>query len=124
MNRLHNLPAILQRLTGRADAVSKLAEQLPRQRFLPIVGTGGVGATSVALALAEALLPAYEDGVWLVELAPLADPRLVPTALAAALRLELRADAPLPGLIAALRDKQILLLLANCEHVIEAPAAF
>jgi predicted ATPase/DNA-binding winged helix-turn-helix (wHTH) protein len=123
VKRLHNLPAMLTRLIGRADTVSKLAEQLPRQRFLTIVGTGGVGTTSVALALAEALLPAYEDGVWLVELAPLADPRLVPTALPAALGLELRADDPLPGLIAALRDKQMLLVLDNCEHVIESAAS-
>src|SRR5260370_42597193 len=100
---------MLPRLIGRADTVSKLAEQLLQQRFLTIVGTGGVGTTTVALALAEALLPAYEDGVWLVELAPLADPRLVPTALAAVLGLELHADDPPPGLIAALRDRQILL---------------
>lgn len=120
--RLHNLPTMLTRLIGRADTVSKLAQQLQRRRFLSIVGTGGVGTTSVALALAEALLSSYEDGVWFVELAPLVDPRLVPAALAAALGLEFRAEDLLPALLSALRYKQMLLDLDNCEHVIDAAA--
>jgi predicted ATPase/DNA-binding winged helix-turn-helix (wHTH) protein len=119
----HNLPSRPTRLIGRTDTIGKLAEQLPRQRFLTIVGTGGVGTTSVALTVADALLPAYEDGVWFVELAPVADPGLVATALAAALGLEARSDDPLPGLIAALRDKQMLVVLDNCERVIEAAAS-
>ena len=119
----HNLPAQLTRLIGRADTVSRLAEQLPQQRLLTIVGPGGIGKTSVALAVAEALIPAYEHGVWLIDLAPLGDPRLVPSALAAALGLEIRSEDPLPGLIAVLRDKKMLLVLDNCEHVIDAAAA-
>ena len=63
---------------------------MPLQRFLTIVGPGGVAKTSVALAVAEALFAAYDDGVWLVDLAPLSDPRLVPSALAAVLSLEIR----------------------------------
>ncbi len=118
----HNLPAQLTRLVGRADIVSRLAGLLPRQRFLTIVGPGGIGKTSVALAVAEALIPAYDDGVWLIDLAPLADPRLVPSALAAALGLAIRSDNPLPNVIAFLRDKQMLLVLDSCEHQIEAAA--
>jgi predicted ATPase/DNA-binding winged helix-turn-helix (wHTH) protein len=121
-SHLHNLPVLLTRLIGRADTVGKLAVQLPRQRFLTIVGPGGIGKTSVALAVAEQLLGAYENGVWLIDLAPLSDARLVPTAVASALGLENRSENPLPGLIASLRDKKMLLVLDNCEHVINAAA--
>lgn len=121
--RQHNLPAMLTRLIGRADTVDMLARQLPQQRFVTLVGGGGVGTTSVALAVAEALLPSYEDGVWLVDLAPLVDPRLVPNAVAAALALDLRADDLQPALIAALKDKQMLLVFDNCERVIDSAAA-
>ena len=60
---------------------------------------------------------------WLIDLAPLGDPRLVPTALAAVLGLEIRSENPLPGLIAFLKDKRMLLVLDNCEHVVETAAA-
>jgi len=119
--RRHNLPARLSRLIGRADAVSKLAGLLPRQRFVTIVGTGGIGKTSVALAVAEKLMANYEHGGWLIELGHLADPALVPVALASALGMEPK--TPLPELIASISEKQILLVLDNCEHVIEAAAA-
>ena len=120
--REHNLPALLTRLIGRSDTVTRIAEQLPRQRFLTIVGPGGIGKTSIALAVADKLITAYEHGVWLVDLAPIAGPSLVPTALAAAIGFEIRAENPLPGLIAFLKDKHMLLVLKNCEHVAEAAA--
>jgi predicted ATPase/DNA-binding winged helix-turn-helix (wHTH) protein len=119
----HNLPALLTRLIGRDDTITRLADQLLRQRLLIIVGAGGIGKTSVGLAVAEQLIPAYEHGVWLIDLAPLADPRLVPSALADAIGLEIRAENPLPGLVASFRDKKMLLVLDNCEHVIDAAAA-
>ncbi len=90
----HNLPALLTRLIGREDTVDRLADRLPRQRLLTIVGPGGIGKTSVALAVAEQLIPAYEHGVWLIDLAPLRDPGLVPSALADALGLQIRAEDP------------------------------
>ena len=117
------MPVLLTRLIGRADTVGKLAAQLPRQRFLTIVGPGGIGKTSVALAVAEQLLGAYEHGARLIDLAPLSDARLVPAALATALGLENRPENPLPALIASLKDKKMLLELDNCEHVIDAAAA-
>jgi predicted ATPase/DNA-binding winged helix-turn-helix (wHTH) protein len=122
-NREHNLPTHLTRMIGRADVVSTLAERLPRQRLITIIGPGGIGKTSVALAVAEALLPAYDQGVWLIDLAPLSNVRLVPSALAAVLGLEIRSEDPLPGLIASQRDKRMLLVLDNCEHVIDVTAA-
>src|SRR5208283_3903059 len=121
-NREHNLPTHLTRMIGRADTVSTLAARLARERLIMIVGPGGIGKTSVALAVAEALIPAYDHGVWLIDLAPLSDPRLVPSVLAAVLGLEIRSEDPLPGLIAVLKDKRMLLVFDNCAHVIDAAA--
>ena len=115
----HNLPVQLTRLIGRGDIVSRLAGQLEHTRFLTITGPPGIGKTSVALAVAEQLIGAYEHGVWLIDLAPLGDPLLVPSAVASVLGLEIRSENPLPGLVAALRDKQMLLVLDNCGHVID-----
>ena len=120
--RTNNLPVQLTRLIGRADIVDKLIAQLPRQRLLTIVGPGGVGKTSVALAAAEGSLAAYEDGVWLIDLATLSDPGLTPSAVGTVLGLQGSSDNPLPGLIASLSGKKLLLLLDNCEYVIEAAA--
>src|SRR5258708_3632619 len=119
----HNLPARITHLIGRSDLVAKLADQLPRQRLLTLVGPGGIGKTSVALAVAERLIGTYKDGVWLIDLAPVTNPTLVPTAFASVLGLEIRSDNPLPGLMTAVKDKQMLIVLDNCEHLIDAAAA-
>src|SRR6267378_1228374 len=76
IRRNHNLPARLTRLIGRADAVRRIAALIERHRLLTIVGPGGIGKTSVALAAAETLINTYEHGAWVIDLAPLADPRL------------------------------------------------
>ncbi len=94
-----------------------------KRRLLTLVGPAGIGKTSVAIAVAERLIGTYADGVWLIDLAPVADPHLVPTALASVMGLETRSDSPLPTLISALRDMQTLLVFDNCEHVIEPAAA-
>src|SRR5437588_4620238 len=119
----HNLPLAATRMIGREEAVASLVSRLSRERLLTIVGAGGIGKTTLALAVAEHLIADYEHGVWLVDLAPLSDPRLVPSAVATVLGLEVRTENPLPGLIAALRDRRMLLLLDNCEHVIDAAAS-
>jgi predicted ATPase/DNA-binding winged helix-turn-helix (wHTH) protein len=118
----HNLPAPLTRLIGRESIVTALSVQLSHDRFLTIVGPGGIGKTSVALTVAEELIGAHEHGVWLVDLASLTDPALVPSALAATLGLEIDSKNPLAELIAALRDKHMLLVVDNCEHVIASAA--
>jgi len=112
----------LTQLIGRSDTVSRLAGQFPRQRFLTIVGSGRVGKTTVAVAVADGLIPAYEDGVWLIDLARSVTPASLPITLAAALGLEIRCGNPLPGLIAVLQDKRMLLVFDNCAHVIDAAA--
>ena len=116
----HNLPFAVTRMIGRDDAVVALVTRLSRERLVTIVGAGGIGKTTVALAVAERMMASYEHGVWLVDLAPLADPRLVPSAVATVLGLEIRAANPLHSLAAAVKDKRMLLLLDNCEHVIDA----
>jgi Transcriptional regulatory protein, C terminal len=118
----HNLPQQLTRLIGRADPVSRIVARLQRHRLLSIVGPGGIGKTSVAIAVAEASVNTYEHGVWLVDLAPVANPDLVATTLALVLGFDIRSDDPVPGLVAALGERQLLLVLDNCEHVIEAAA--
>jgi predicted ATPase/DNA-binding winged helix-turn-helix (wHTH) protein len=119
---LHNLPFATTRMIGRADIETTLVTQLSRQRLVTVVGPGGIGKTTVGLGVAERMIGAYEHGVWLVDLAPLGDPGMVPSAVATVLGLEIRTEDPLPGLVAALRDSRVLLLLDNCEHVIDAAA--
>jgi predicted ATPase/DNA-binding winged helix-turn-helix (wHTH) protein len=118
----HNLPFAVTRMIGRDDAVAALVTRLSRERLVTIVGAGGIGKTTVALAVAERMIASYEHGIWLVDLAPLGDSRLVPSAVATVLGLEMRTEDPLPALVAALRDNRMLLLLDNCEHVIDAAA--
>jgi len=89
--REHNLPILLRRPVGHADIIDKLAERLPEWRLLTLAGPGGIGKTTLALAVADRLIAAYEHGVWLIDLALLSDPHLVPSAVAAALRIRLRA---------------------------------
>ena len=117
-----NLPALLTRMFGRERAVAALVSRLPLRRFITIVGPGGVGKTTVALAAAHALRPSYRDGIRFLDLAPIADPALVPSALASALGQPVSSGDPIPALVAVLRRKAMLLLLDNCEHVVEVAA--
>lgn len=117
-----NLPVRLTRMVGRADVVAELSERLPQSRFITIVGTGGVGKTSVALAVAHKLTASYRDGVRFVDLASVANPLAVPSALSSALGVSSLTKDTVPNLIAFLRDKHMLLVLDNCEHVIKVAA--
>ncbi|MGA2126845.1 MAG: winged helix-turn-helix domain-containing protein, partial [Xanthobacteraceae bacterium] len=119
---MHNLPLAVTRMIGREEAVAALGSRLSRERLVTIVGPGGIGKTTAALAVAERMIASYEHGVWLVDLAPLGDPRLVPSAVATALGLQIRAEDPIHGLVAAVRDNRMLLLIDNCEHVIDEVA--
>ena len=120
----HNLPFAASRMIGREESEAAVVSQLSQQRLVTIVGPGGIGKTTVALAVAERMIDAYEHGVWLIDLAPLHDARLLPSTIASVLGLETRTEDPssLPGLAAALRDRRMLLLLDTCEHVIGAAA--
>jgi predicted ATPase/DNA-binding winged helix-turn-helix (wHTH) protein len=119
----HNLPVSLTRIVGRSDIVAALAEQLPTRRFITLAGPGGIGKTTVALAVADELSQNYRDGVWFVDFASIVDAALVPSALASVLGVAIRSDNPVPGLLAYVKDKQMLLVLDSCERVIDAAAA-
>jgi predicted ATPase/DNA-binding winged helix-turn-helix (wHTH) protein len=121
--RTHDLPAPPTRMLGRDDIVNSLISQLPQRRFITLVGPGGIGKTTVALAAADRSTASYRDGVRFVDLASLTDPLLVPSALAFVLGLAIRSDNPIPGLVAFLRDKKMLLVLDSCDHVIDAAAS-
>src|ERR1700730_5877080 len=120
---VHNLPLAMTRMIGREEVVATLVSRLSRERLLTIVGPGGIGKTTLALAVAERMIESYEQGVWLVDLAALGDPRLAPSAVATVLGLEIHTEDPLVGLVAGLRDQRMLRLLDNCEHVIDAAAS-
>jgi predicted ATPase len=110
------------RLFGRAEIIGRLSTQLAQQRLITITGPGGIGKTSVALVVADRMRPGLPDGVCVVDFAPLADSKLVPTALASALGIGVVSEDPLPSLVALLRNRDMLIVLDNCEHVIDAAA--
>ncbi len=115
----HNLPLQLTSLIGRAEDVRNVSDEVLKHRLVTFVGAGGVGKTRLALATALALLEHFADGVWYVDLAPLGDGRLVSQAIATVLNLRESSDTPLAELIANfLREKLLLLVLDNCEHVL------
>jgi transcriptional regulator with XRE-family HTH domain len=123
----HNLPAPLTSFVGRERELAAVHRLLggepPGPRLVTLTGPGGVGKTRLALQAAAEVRDAYPDGVWLVELAALADPDLVPQAVAAAAGVREDPGRPLLAtLTAALRAKRLLLVLDNCEHLVDACA--
>src|SRR5579864_6244874 len=119
----HNVPEPLTSLIGRDDDRRQVAELVREQRIVTLVGVGGVGKTRLALAAARSTLADFADGVWLVELAALADGSLVPVSIAAGAESVLARDQPpLDALLAALGSRQLLIVLDNCEHLVGACA--
>ena len=110
-----NLPTMRTELVGRSDQIASLTSLLEHERLLTLTGVGGVGKTRLALGVAAAVAPNYPDGCWLVDLAPVADGAEVPKALAAAIGAPVSDDQ---GLIEYMSDRQMLVILDNCEHVI------
>jgi hypothetical protein len=121
---VHGLAPALTSFIGRAKAVSEVAVLLADYRLVTVTGPGGAGKTRLAGQVAEQVAGRFAEGVWLAELAPVRDPALVPAAVAAALGVQ---DVPgMPatdGLARVLARQQLLLVLDNCEHVIDAAAA-
>ena len=119
-----NLPASASHLIGRDAAVAEVLSLLDAHRLVTLTGAGGIGKTRLGLEVGRRLLPHYADGVWLVELGPLSDADLVPSAVASALGLDLAGGpASVDSIARELRLKELLLILDNCEHVIEAAAS-
>jgi non-specific serine/threonine protein kinase len=118
-----NLRNTLTRFVGRERETADLREWLARTRLVTLVGPGGIGKTRLAAETAAQLLGEYADGVWLVELAGLADPALVDQAVASALGVREQGGQSIGELLAEeLREKRMLLVVDNCEHLVEACA--
>jgi predicted ATPase/class 3 adenylate cyclase len=120
----NNLPARRSAFIGREAALAQVAERLGATRLLTLKGAGGIGKTRLALQVAADVQERFPDGVWLVELAPVEEPELVAQAVATALGIREEPGQPLAERLAdALRDQRLLVVLDNCEHLVEAAAA-
>ncbi|WP_280257610.1 ATP-binding protein [Nocardia abscessus] len=117
-----NLPAEVTSFVGRREELAAAKRLLPTTRVLTLLGPGGVGKTRLSRQVGVAVARAFPDGVWLVELADVHDPDLVTVTVAEVLALRDDTAAPLPRLTEYLADKRLLLILDNCEHLIDACA--
>jgi non-specific serine/threonine protein kinase len=123
--RRHNLPAPRTSLIGREDEIAAVRRLLlgAEGRLVTLTGTGGSGKTRLALSLAAGVLDAFPDGVWLVELAPLGEPGHLPLAVAEAAGVRERPGrAVADRLVEVLAGRRLLLVLDNCEHLVDAAA--
>ena len=119
----HNLPLQLTRFLGRERELHDIRRMLGEARLLTLSGPGGIGKTRLALEAARTLIGTYADGVWVVDLARLEDPSLVPGALAMALELDATEQMPsVQVIVGALKGKHTLLIFDNCEHLTDACA--
>ena len=120
----HNLPVQTTPFIGREKNIQQVTDLLRQYRLVTLTGPGGVGKSRLSLQAAQDLLAAFPDGVWLVELASLNDPGLVVQTVIQALGLHIEGDRThLEGLEQALRPRRVLLVLDNCEHLVEACAS-
>jgi predicted ATPase/DNA-binding winged helix-turn-helix (wHTH) protein len=115
---LHGLPARLAHMVGRNDVVAKLCAQLESCRFITIVGPGGIGKTTVAVAVAESSALRYANGVCFIDLASVAHEQGVPAALASGFGLAAATDDVVTSLANLLRHARVLAVIDNCEHVV------
>ena len=118
-----SLPHRLERMVGREDILKDLSARISSDRFVTLRGPGGIGKTTVAIALAHDMLTAFDGNVYFLDLGPLKDATLVASSVAAALGLVVHHADPTDSIIAFLRDRRLLLVLDSCEHVIDVVAA-
>ncbi len=119
----HNLPAQLTSFIGHETDITDVMQLLKNARLITLTGAGGTGKTRLSLQIANDVLDQYADGVWMVEFAPLFDPLLVPRITAMAIGLRDEPHRPVIDLLCDyLREKQMLILLDNCEHLVDACA--
>ncbi|MEH2566484.1 ATP-binding protein [Bradyrhizobium sp. AZCC 2289] len=120
---IYCLPQRLTHMRGRDDTVRVISEKLVTERFVTIVGHGGMGKTTVALSVAHALLTEFSGAVCFVDLGTISDPRLLAGTVASAFGLPVQSEDPIPALVAHMRGKRTLLLLDSSEHLITEVAA-
>jgi predicted ATPase/DNA-binding winged helix-turn-helix (wHTH) protein len=118
-----DLPMRGRAIVGRRDNIEVISREMSRGRLVTIAGPGGIGKTTLAIATAEALRPGFGDAVAFVDLAPIEDATLVLSAVASVLGIAQRADDPMATIVEFLHDRRSLIVLDNCEQVIEAVAA-
>lgn len=119
----HNLPVQLTSFIGRQKELAEIRRAVEGHRLVTLIGPGGTGKTRLALQAAGGLLEKFTDGIWFVAFAPLADPALVLKTVATTLGLREETERSLPDILSDyLRAKQVLLVLDNCEHLVEATA--
>jgi predicted ATPase/class 3 adenylate cyclase len=119
----NNLPQQLNSFVGRERELVETRKLLSGTRLLTLLGAGGLGKTRLTLHLAADLLDGYPDGVWFVELAPLSDARLVPQAVASVLGVTEEAGRPvIEALVKLAKERRMLVILDNCEHLVDACA--
>jgi predicted ATPase/DNA-binding winged helix-turn-helix (wHTH) protein len=118
-----NFPVIVTQLVGRSAAVQRVRDLVSAYRVATLTGPGGIGKTALAMKAVRGLLTDFEHGAWLVELASLSDAALAPSAVAGALGLKLGERVTAESLARGIGDRHLLLLLDNCEHLIDAVAA-
>lgn len=120
----NNLPQQVTSFIGRSRELGETRDLLRHARLVTVVGTGGLGKTRLSLQAAADTLDDFPDGVWLVELAPLVDPQLVAQAVASVLGIKEEASRSLSqAIVHHCADRRLLLILDNCEHLIDACAA-
>ena len=117
---VERLPARLSRLFGREADIQLLVDRMSEAQLFTIVGSAGVGKTTLAVEIGHALLPRFADKVHFVDLSALADPALLPSAIAAAVGILVQGDDPMAVVLGHIRDEELLLVLDNCEHLIDA----
>ena len=118
-----NLPVQTTSFVGRREAVEELVTEIRTRRLVTLTGVGGVGKTRLALQVAGELVPEFPDGVWLIELAPVGHPASLPDAVATALGVTAQAGVSVTDSVArALSGRRLMMLLDNCEHVVNAAA--
>lgn len=117
-----NVPEPISELIGRDEELAEIVNLVGTHRLVTLTGAGGIGKTRLAVAIAREPWPHFADGVWLVQLSSLTDPRLVPAVVAAAVGLELGGEASVQSVAKALASRQSLLVLDTCEHVVEVAA--
>ena len=120
----HNLPAPLTSFVGREGEIEAVTAQVRTNRLVTLTGAGGIGKTRLALEMAGRTLDMFEDGVWWVSLAPVADPALVPQIVVGALKLAEQPNRDTLDVLASyFEERHALIVLDNCEHIIDACAA-